>query len=205
MSWFGKLIPQKIRTVSSKKSDMPEGLWSNCVSCKSIQYRTEFERNLFVCSKCGFHSRINARKRLQIILDEGSYSEIINDIENRDPLKFKDSKKYKDRVLIAQKNTNEKDALVVLKGQINQLPVVAAAFEFGFMGGSMGSSVGEMFVRGVKAAIANSCPFIVFTASGGARMQEGVVSLFQMAKTSAILQKLSKSKLPYISVLTDPT
>ncbi len=205
MSWFGKLIPQKIRTESSKKSDMPEGLWSNCSNCKAVQYKAELERNLFVCSKCGFHSRIGARNRLEIILDHGSSFEIINDLVNKDPLKFKDSKRYKDRVVAAQKKTNEQDALIVLKGKINKMSVVVAAFEFGFMGGSMGASVGEMFVRGVRAAIKRSCPFIVFTASGGARMQEGVISLFQMAKTSAILKKLNNNKLPYISVLTDPT
>lgn len=205
MSWFEKLIPQKIRTDSSKKSNIPEGLWSNCSKCKAVQYRTELEKNLFVCDKCSFHARIGARYRLDIIFDEDSKSEIVNDLPNRDPLKFKDSKKYKDRLSTAQKTINEKDAIVVMEGKIQGCPVVAAAFEFKFMGGSMGSNLGEMFVRGVQRAIDKGVPFIAFTASGGARMQEGLFSLFQMTKTSAILHKLSKKKLPYISVLTDPT
>ncbi len=205
MSWFEKLIPTKVRKDTSKKTDVPEGLWSNCGKCKSVQYRVELERNLHVCVKCGYHSRISARLRLELLFDENSSQEIPNDLESKDPLKFKDSKKYKDRIHSAKKTTGEQDALIVMRGTVLDTPLVASAFEFKFMGGSMGASVGEMFVRGVENAIKHNCPFVCFTASGGARMQEGLISLFQMAKTSAILNKFSQAKLPYISILTDPT
>jgi len=205
MSWFEKLIPTKVRKDTTKKTNIPEGLWSNCGKCKSVQYRTELERNLYVCVKCGYHSRISSRLRLEIFFDEDSYVEIQNDLETRDPLKFKDSKKYKDRIISARKVTGEQDALIVMHGTVVDVPVVASAFEFKFIGGSMGASVGEMFVRGVQESIENNCAYVCFTASGGARMQEGLISLFQMVKTSAILNKLHQAKLPFISVLTDPT
>lgn len=205
MSWLANLLPKKIRSDTMKKINMPEGIWSNCAGCKSVQYREEFIKSLFVCNKCGYHTRLGARQRLEILFDTGSMHEVVNDLVNHDPLKFKDSKKYKDRLLAAQKQTGEQDALIVTEGLINDLPVVVAVFDFSFMGGSMGSAVGEMFARGVRLAIKRNIPFIVFTASGGARMQEGLFSLFQMAKTSAVLRQLSNKGLPFISVLTDPT
>lgn len=206
MSWLEKLLPSKIRTESkAKKGGVPEGLWSKCPNCEAVLYRAELEKSFDVCPKCNHHMRIPARKRLSWFLDEGSTSEIGADLSPKDQFRFKDTKRYKDRLSSAQKNTDEKDALVVLKGQLKGLPVVAASFEFAFMGGSMGAVVGDRFVRAVEAAIDAQCPLVCFSASGGARMQEALVSLMQMAKTSAALAKLSEQRLPYISVLTDPT
>ncbi|MGA9992697.1 MAG: acetyl-CoA carboxylase, carboxyltransferase subunit beta, partial [Thiobacillaceae bacterium] len=205
MSWFQKILPPKIKRRQEARKSVPEGLWSKCPACNEVLYKADLENNLEVCPKCGYHHRIGARERLDLLLDvEGRY-EIGADIRPLDPLKFKDSKKYPDRLAEAQKGTSETDALVVMAGSIKAIPVVVAAFEFKFMGGSMGSVVGERFVRGVQAAIEAHSPFISFSASGGARMQEGLFSLMQMAKTSAVLTKLSAERLPFISVLTDPT
>lgn len=205
MSWFKKLLPSRIRTDTVTKKGIPEGLWSKCDKCAAILYRTELERNLEVCPKCGHHIRISARKRIQYFLDEGLQTEIAADITPIDFLKFKDLKKYKDRLATAQKDTGEKEALIVIKGQTEGLPLVVAAFEYGFIGGSMGAVVGEKFVKGINTAIEYKIPFVCFSASGGARMQEALVSLMQMAKVSAALARLSENSLPYISVLTDPT
>lgn len=205
MSWFKNLLPSRIRTDAVTKKGVPEGLWSKCERCNAILYRSELERNLEVCPKCDYHMRISARTRLDYFLDKGHQEEIGVDVTAVDRLKFKDLKKYKDRISAAQKETGEKEAIVVLKGQLKTLPVVAAAFEYGFIGGSMGAGVGERFVRGVDVAITDKVPFICFSASGGARMQEALLSLMQMAKTSAALAKLAEHGLPYISVLTDPT
>ncbi len=206
MSWFEILLPKTIRTErSSKKGTVPEGLWTKCPSCNAILYNTELERNLSVCPKCEHHMRIPARTRLDMFLDEEGREEIGKHIKPVDPLKFKDTKKYKDRIAQAQKQTKENDALVVMKGQLNGNDIVVAAFDFKFMGGSMGSVVGERFVRGVNKSVELGIPFIVFTASGGARMQESLFSLFQMAKTSASLTRLSDIGIPYISIMTDPT
>ncbi len=205
MSWFEKLVPSKIRTNASSKGTVPEGLWNKCPNCNAILYNAELERNNSVCPKCEYHLRINARQRLQLFLDEEGREEIGENLKPTDPLKFKDSKKYKDRISQALKQTNENDALVVMSGQLKGNGIVAAAFEFSFMGGSMGSVVGERFVRGVNKSLELGVPFIVFTASGGARMQESLFSLFQMAKTSAALSRLAEAGIPYISYMTDPT
>lgn len=206
MSWFEILLPKTIRTEgSNKKNTVPEGLWTKCPSCNAILYNIELEKNLSVCPKCEHHMRISARARLNIFLDIEGREEIGKNIKPVDPLKFKDTKKYKDRVSQAQKQTKENDALIVMKGQLNGMDIVAAAFDFNFMGGSMGSVVGERFVRGVNKSVELGIPFIVFTSSGGARMQESLFSLFQMAKTSAVLTKLSDAGIPYISFMTDPT
>jgi len=206
MNWFEKLIPTTIRTDSSlKKATVPEGLWNKCPSCDAILYNAELEKNFSVCPKCDHHMRISARTRLQMFLDEEGKVEIGVGLKSNDPLKFKDSKKYKDRLTQAQKASKENDALVVMQGTLHGQGIVAAAFDFSFMGGSMGSVVGEKFVRGVNKSLELGVPFIVFTASGGARMQESLFSLFQMTKTSAALTKLSEAKLPYISFMTDPT
>ncbi|MFO8154565.1 MAG: acetyl-CoA carboxylase, carboxyltransferase subunit beta [Pseudomonadota bacterium] len=208
MSWFRNLLPSKIRThqmEKAKKNKVPEGLWTMCPGCSATLYRPELERNDDVCPKCDHHMRIGARRRLDLFLDNDGREEIAGDLEPVDVLKFRDSKKYKDRLAQAQKSTGEKDALVVMRGQLQQQPVVAAAFEFGFMGGSMGSVVGERFVRAVDAAIQHRCPLVCFSASGGARMQEALFSLMQMAKTSAALARLRRHRLPFVSVLTDPT
>jgi acetyl-CoA carboxylase carboxyl transferase subunit beta len=205
MSWFEKLIPSRIRTEGGSKKAVPEGLWAKCPSCSAVLYRAEMERNMEVCPKCGYHNRIGARRRLDLFLDPEPREELSADLESGDPLKFKDSKKYKERLSAAQKKTGEKDALVVMCGQLQGRDVVAAAFEFGFMGGSMGSVVGERFVQGVNAAIERRCPLVCFAASGGARMQESLFSLMQMAKTSAALHRLSQQGLPFVSVMTDPT
>ncbi|HNV89190.1 MAG TPA: acetyl-CoA carboxylase, carboxyltransferase subunit beta [Methylotenera sp.] len=207
MSWLDK-IPQKIKRAVNvaQKKNVPEGLWSKCASCMTVLYRTDLENNAEVCPKCGHHNRIGARDRLNQLLDpEEKHVEIGANVEPVDPLKFKDSKSYADRMKAAQKEGGEKDALIVMQGKIHGLNVVVAAFEFKFMGGSMGSVVGERFARGVEAAIKQKAPFICISASGGARMQEGLFSLMQMAKTSAALTRLSQAGLPYISVLTDPT
>ena len=205
MSWLDK-IPQKIkRVVSSEKKSVPEGLWSKCNSCQSVLYRKDLEDNAEVCPKCGYHNRIGARARLAQLLDAEGQFEIGANVQPIDPLKFKDSKSYAERIKESQKTVGEKDALIVIQGSIKTVPVVVAAFEFKYMGGSMGSVVGERFVRGVQTAIDNKMAFVCISASGGARMQEGLLSLMQMAKTSAALTQLSKAGLPYISVLTDPT
>jgi len=205
MNWFSKLVPSRIRTDASTKKGVPEGLWSKCGSCQAMLYRPELERNLMVCPKCDEHMRMGARLRLKTFLDEDSGEEIAAGVEPVDVLRFRDSKKYKDRLVAAQKNTGERDALIVMRGRLKGAGVVSAAFEFSFMGGSMGSVVGEKFVRGVNAAIEHREPLVCFSASGGARMQEALFSLMQMAKTSAALARLSDHRLPFISVLTDPT
>ncbi len=205
MSWFEKLLPSIRTSGSDDKKNVPEGLWAKCDKCDAIIYRAELERNLDVCTKCDHHMRIPARRRLEHFLDEEGRSEIAPDLESSDPLKFKDHKKYKDRLSAAQKATGEKDALIVIKGSVKGVDLVAAAFEFRFMGGSMGSVVGEKFVRAVNTALEHNIPLVCFSASGGARMQEALISLLQMAKTSAALTRLSRRGLPFISVLTDPT
>ena len=202
MNWLRRLIPS-IATFKSK-SNVPDGLWSTCKKCESVLYVPELEKSLFVCPKCGYHNRIGARQRLNMFLDNNNYTEIAPDLITKDPLKFKDSKHYTSRIKEAVASTGEKEALLVVSGELDQRKVIVAAFEFRFMGGSMGSVVGEKFVQGIKTAIKNKCPFICFPTSGGARMQESMISLMQMAKTSAAIQKLKKEKLPYISVLVDP-
>ena len=205
MSWFEKLMPTRIRTEGGSKKTVPEGLWAKCPSCNAVLYRAEMERNMEVCPKCGHHNRIGSRRRLDLFLDPEAREEIGVELESADPLKFKDSKKYKERISAAQKKTGEKDALVMMRGQLKGRDIVVGAFEFDFMGGSMGSVVGERFVEGVNAAIERRCPVVCFAASGGARMQESLFSLMQMAKTSAALKLLSRRGLPFISVMTDPT
>ncbi len=206
MNWFEKLMPSRIRTDGNdKKGSVPEGLWTKCDACSAVLYRAELERNYEVCPKCSHHMRTGARRRLDMFLDEEPREEIAADVKPLDILKFRDSKKYKDRLSAAQKATGESDALVVIKGQVKTLPVVAVAFEFKFMGGSMGSVVGEKFVRAANVALAHDIPLICFSASGGARMQESLFSLMQMSKTSAVLQKMSQRGVPFISVMTDPT
>ena len=202
MNWLRRLIPS-IGTFKSK-SKVPDGLWSSCKKCESVLYAPELEKSLFVCPKCDYHLRIGARQRLDMFLDNSNYSEIAPDLTTKDPLKFKDSKHYTSRIKEAVASTGEKEALLVVSGELDQRKVIVAAFEFRFMGGSMGSVVGEKFVQGIKTAIKNKYPFICFATSGGARMQESMISLMQMAKTSAAIQKLKKEKLPYISVLVDP-
>ena len=208
MSWLDKILPPKIKIRSSSEntsSNVPEGLWHKCPSCAATLYSTELKQNDSVCPKCSYHNPLSARERLDLLLDEAGREEIGEHVKPTDSLKFKDSKKYPDRLTAARKQTGEDDALVVMKGTMNGLPVVIAAFEFRFIGGSMGSVVGERFVRGVRRAAANNCAFICVAASGGARMQEGVNSLMQMTKTSASLHLLTEKQLPFISVLTDPT
>ncbi len=206
MSWYEKLVPSRIRTDGrSNKHQMPEGLWSKCDDCGAVLYGAELERNLRVCPKCSHHMALGARQRLHSLLDEQDSVEIGDDLEPMDFLRFKDGKKYKDRLTQAQKTSDEQDALVVLRGLLKGMPVVAAAFEFGFMAGSMGSVVGERFVRAVQIALNEHIPLLCFSASGGARMQEALVSLMQMAKTSAALTRLAEHGIPYISVMTHPT
>ncbi len=205
MSWFEKLMPSRIRTEGGNKRAVPEGLWSKCEGCDSILYRSELERNQEVCPKCDHHVRVNARRRLDLFLDAEPREEIGATLEPTDPLKFKDSKKYRDRINQAQKATGEKDALIVIRGQVEEVPLVAVAFEFRFMGGSMASVVGERFIRAVNACLEHQIALVCFSASGGARMQEGLFSLMQMSKTSAALARLYAAHLPYISVMTDPT
>ena len=208
MSWLNKLLPPKIKRNESgvaRKSTLPEGLWSKCPSCEAVLYATDLDNNLNVCPKCGHHNRLNARARIELLLDpEGRY-EIGAEVLPVDSLKFKDSRRYPERLQDATETTGETDSLVVMQGAVKTLPVVVAAFEFDFMGGSMGSVLGERFVRGVQTAVEQGMPFVCVTASGGARMQEGLFSLMQMAKTTAVLTKLSEAKLPFISILTDPT
>ena len=206
MSWLQKFLPSTIRTEGgASKRSVPEGLWAKCPDCSAVLYRAELERNLEVCPKCDHHMRIGARRRLDAFLDPEPRVEIASGLQPVDVLKFRDSKRYKDRLVQAQKNTSENDALIVTMGEVKSLRLVAAAFEFSFMGGSMGSVVGEKFVRAVNTAIEHNIPLVCFAASGGARMQEALFSLMQMAKTSAALTKLSDRGLPFISVLTDPT
>lgn len=202
MSWIEKILP---RTQSSEKSNVPEGIWTKCTSCDSVLYRSELEKLLEVCPKCDHHMRIGSRARINSFLDVDGREELGAEFEPQDILKFKDSKRYKDRISAAQKSTNEKDAIIVVKGKLNGMPVVVASFEFAFLGGSMASVVGARFVAAVNACLAENMPLICFSASGGARMQEALLSLMQMAKTSAALAKMSQAGLPYISVLTDPT
>lgn len=204
MSWFEKLMPSRISTENRTKS-VPEGVWIKCGRCDAQLYRNELERNLKVCPKCDFHMRVGARKRIEYFLDAGDQTELSAKLEPEDPLKFKDSKRYRDRIVAAQKKTGEKDALVSVAGALLGRPVVVCAFEFAFMGGSMGSVVGEKFSRAARYAADNGMPMISFSASGGARMQEALFSLLQMAKTSAALAYMGEKQVPYISVLTDPT
>lgn len=206
MSWIDKIIPSIIKTeeTEDRRSSVPEGLWKKCVKCDAVLYRPDLERNLEVCPKCDHHMRMGARKRLDSFLDEQNREEIHTDIEPVDRLKFKDKKKYKDRLSAAQKATGEKDALIAMRGEINGLPLVVVAFEFNFHGGSMGYAVGEKFTRAAKLALDEKIPLVCFSASGGARMQEALISLMQMAKTSAVLERLKQNSVPYISVMTDP-
>ncbi|HEV7821322.1 MAG TPA: acetyl-CoA carboxylase, carboxyltransferase subunit beta [Burkholderiales bacterium] len=206
MSWLKKLLPPKInRDGGSPKKNVPEGLWSKCDACEAVLYRTDLEKNLFVCPKCNHHNRLTARERLDTLLDmEGRY-EIGYEVLPVDTLKFKDSRRYTERLEEARKDTEEDDALIVMQGSIKTIPLVVATFEFRFLGGSMGSVVGERFVRGVQICLEQRLPFVCFTASGGARMQEGLLSLMQMSKTCAALTQLGAEKLPFVSVLTDPT
>jgi acetyl-CoA carboxylase carboxyl transferase subunit beta len=204
MSWFEKIMPSRIKTERRTRS-VPEGLWIKCPACDAVLYRAELERNLYVCPKCSHHMRIGARERLEAFLDPGDLFEIGSNITPEDPLKFRDSKRYRDRLTQAQKATGEKDALIVLVGRLHELPIVACAFEFQFLGGSMGSVVGERFKRAVDYCIANRQPLVCFASSGGARMQEALYSLLQMTKTAAALAALAKAHLPFISVMTDPT
>ncbi|MEH0665552.1 acetyl-CoA carboxylase carboxyltransferase subunit beta [Vibrio scophthalmi] len=204
MSWLEKIL-EKSNIGTSRKASIPEGVWTKCTSCEQVLYHAELERNLEVCPKCDHHMRMSSRRRLETFLDEGNRTELATELEPQDKLKFRDSKKYKDRISAAQKSSGEKDALIVMQGELLGLPVVACAFEFSFMGGSMGSVVGARFVRAVEAAMENNCGLVCFSASGGARMQEALMSLMQMAKTSAALERLSQKGLPFISVMTDPT
>ncbi len=205
MSWLDKIVGSKLLPSGTKKHNVPEGLWTKCETCQSVLYRAELERTLEVCPKCSTHRVIGARQRLDTFLDPEPRIEIGNEVGPKDPLKFRDSRKYVDRLKEAQADTNEKDALIVMRGQLMGMPLVVSAFEFSFMGGSMGSVVGEKFVRGVNAALEFGTPYVCFTASGGARMQESLFSLMQMAKTSAALAKLAERGLPFVSVLTHPT
>jgi acetyl-CoA carboxylase carboxyl transferase subunit beta len=204
MTWFEKIMPSRIKTERRTRS-VPEGLWMKCAACDAVLYRAELERNLHVCPKCGHHMRIGARERLESFVDPDSATELSQNVGPEDPLKFRDTKKYRDRLQQAQKNTGEKDALLVFAGALHGLPIVACAFEFSFLGGSMGSAVGERFVRAVEHCLEHRKPLVCFSASGGARMQEALLSLLQMAKTSAALARMAEARLPYISVLTDPT
>ena len=205
MNWFTKLLPERIRIDGESRKSVPEGLWTKCSACGAVLYRAEMERNLDVCPKCEQHARVGARWRLERFLDEEGRVEIGENLKPVDVLKFKDLKKYKDRIIQAQKATAENDALIVMQGSVKGVPVVAAAFEFKFMGGSMGSVVGERFVRAVNVCLKENLPLVCYSASGGARMQEALFSLMQMAKTSAALARMRKQSLPFISILTDPT
>ncbi len=206
MSWLQKLLPPRIKaTPGVRKATVPEGLWIKCASCEAVLYRTDLENNLYVCPKCNHHERVGARERIEQLLDPEGRFEIGLEVVPIDILKFKDTKKYTDRLAAALEETGETDALVVMQGSVKSVPLVLAVFEFAFMGGSMGAVVGERFVRGVRVAYENRVPFVCISASGGARMQEGVNSLFQMAKTTAVLQELTKARLPFVSILTDPT
>ena len=205
MSWLDKILPPRMQSTEIKKSDVPDGLWMKCPSCDEVLYKSDLEANQYVCPKCDHHLRVKARARIEQLLDADNRVELAQEVKPVDSLKFKDSRKYSDRLTEAVKNTGETEALVVQAGTIFEQPVVIAAFEFDFMGGSMGSVVGERFVRGVRHAIETNSAFISISASGGARMQEALLSLMQMAKTTAALTLLTEKKLPYISLLTDPT
>ena len=206
MSWFEKIVPSMIKTKKKQRSkSVPEGVWVTCDECKAQLYRAELERNLNVCNQCNHHMRIGARYRLENFFDNGTTKEYFNNLISTDPLKFRDTKKYKDRLIESKKKSGENDALIVMKGSVKSIEMVACAFEFNFLGGSMGSVVGEKFIRGVNLSLENKIPFICFTASGGARMQEAFLSLMQLAKTTSALVELDYEKLPYISVMTDPT
>lgn len=205
MSWLKKLLPSRIKTNSSSRRTVPEGIWTKCDSCNAVLYRAELSRNLEVCPKCHYHMRIGARERLEYFLDTEPLEEIGADIRPVDKLRFRDSKKYRDRLTQAQRKTGDDDALIVMRGCLKNKPLVACAFEFEFMGGSMGSVVGERFVRGVDVCLEEGIPLVCFSASGGARMQEALFSLMQMAKTSSALGRMKEQSLPYISVMTDPT
>lgn len=206
MSWLDKIVPNVVRSSRSRdgKSKVPEGLWKKCVKCSAVLYRPELERNLDVCPKCDHHMRIGARRRLDIFLDEANRQELATDVLPIDRLKFKDVKKYKERLAAAQKETGEKDALVAMRGELNGQPIVAVAFEFAFHGGSMGYAVGERFTRAAQLALEEDIPLVCFSATGGARMQEALISLMQMAKTSAVIERLRQQGTPYISIMTDP-
>jgi acetyl-CoA carboxylase carboxyl transferase subunit beta len=205
MSWLKKLLPSRIKTTATARRTVPEGIWAKCGNCSAVLYRAELQRNLEVCPKCSHHMRIGARVRLDQFLDEDSREEVGDEVAPVDRFRFRDSRKYKERLAQAQKKTGETDALVVIAGRLKSMPIVACAFEFDFMGGSMGSVVGERFVRGVDVCMERRCPLVSFSASGGARMQEAIISLMQMAKTSAALGALRRERLPYISVIADPT
>lgn len=205
MSWIDRIFSREKTTSDSRRANVPEGVWTKCTSCEQVLYRDELKRHLEVCPKCGHHMRIDARERLEALLDKGSLVEISAELEPKDILKFKDLKKYSDRIKAAQKETGEKDALITVSGTLYGMPIVAAASNFSFMGGSMGSVVGAKFVKAAEEAIEKNCPFVCFSASGGARMQEALFSLMQMAKTSAVLAKMKEKGVPFISVLTDPT
>lgn len=207
MSWLDKIVPSVVRRGENSErrtSNVPEGLWKKCVKCEAVLYRPELEKNLDVCPKCDHHMRIGARRRLASFLDEAEVTEVFSEIEPVDRLKFKDKKKYKDRLATAQKATGEKDALIAMKGTLKGMPVVAVAFEFNFHGGSMGSAVGEKFTQAANLALKENMPLVCFSASGGARMQEALISLMQMAKTSAVIERMKQQGVPYISVMTDP-
>ena len=206
MNWFKKIVPSRIKTKKSQRvKSVPEGVWVTCGSCKAQLYRADLERNLHVCNKCNHHMRISARYRLTQFFDEGTSREYFNNLISTDPLKFKDTKKYRDRLTESKRKSGENDALIVMQGEVKEIGLVACAFEFNFLGGSMGSVVGEKFVRAVNLSIENKIPLVCFTASGGARMQEAFLSLMQLAKTTSALVELDAAKIPYISVLTDPT
>src|SRR5262245_18501518 len=206
MTWLQKLLPPRIkRAPGERRTPVPEGLWVKCPACEAVLYRTDLENNLNVCPKCGHHSRVAARERIEQLLDPEGRFEIGSEVVPIDSLKFKDQKKFPERLAAALEETGETDALIVMQGSVKSVPLVLACFEFDFMGGSMGSVVGERFVRGVRVAYENQVPLVCISASGRARMQEGVLSLFQMAKTTAVLQELSKARLPFVSILTDPT
>jgi acetyl-CoA carboxylase carboxyl transferase subunit beta len=205
MSWLQKLLPPKIKRAEGAKKSIPEGLWRKCPSCEAVLYATDLEQNLSVCPKCGHHHRLKARERLDLLLDPEGRFEIGSEVIPLDALKFKDSRRYPDRLAAANEDTGESDAMVVMQGAVKTLPLVVACFEFEFMGGSMGSVVGERFVRGVNVAVEHQLPFLCITASGGARMQEGLLSLMQMSKTTAAVTRLARHQLPFITLLTDPT
>lgn len=205
MSWLQKIMPSQMSGEGQDKANVPEGVWTKCSDCGAVLYRAEMERAMQVCPKCGSHEKLSARERLNWFLDEEPRTELSADIEPRDPLKFRDSRKYRDRLTSAQRETGEREALIAMEGKLYQMPVVACAVDFRFMGGSMGSVLGENFARAAHASASHKIPFIAFAASGGARMQEGLFSLMQMAKTSAALTRLSEQGIPYISVLTNPT
>lgn len=204
MSWLEKIIPSVVRSEGKRSNKVPEGLWEKCVKCDAVLYKPELEKNLDVCPKCDHHMRVRARARLDMFLDPQNRQELATDVEPIDRLKFKDIKKYKDRLTAAQKETGEKDALIAFRGELKGMPIVAVAFDFAFHGGSMGYVVGERFTRAATVALKENIPFVCFSATGGARMQEALISLMQMAKTSAVIERLKMQGTPYISVMTDP-